>query len=75
MKDGRISKQLRQAVREELATGVSLRQLAREAGLTHVSLLRWARGDQDLFLSAADGLAKRLGIECRRKPKAPNRRK
>ncbi len=57
---------LRQAVKEALEAGQSLREIARKSGLQHPPLLRFLRGDQSLRLDKAEMLADYLGIECRR---------
>lgn len=53
-------------LRQALAEAESLRGVARAAGLTHVSLIKFLRGEQSLRLDLADKLAAHFGIECRR---------
>ena len=66
---------LRQAAKDAIDAGQSLREIARESGLKHPPLLRFLRGDQSLRLDKADMLADYLGIECRRTGKRKGQRK
>lgn len=66
-----IDEQLRQAVQE---SELSLRELARQAGLTPASVIRFANGERDLRLAGAAKLAEVLGLELastssRKRPK------
>ena len=65
---------LRQAAREALDSGQTLRGMARAVGVHHPALLRFIRGDQSMMLDAAERLASHLGIEARRKPKRKRRK-
>ena len=53
-------------LRQALNDSDSIRGVARETGLHHPSLSRFARGEQSLRLDLADRLAEHFGIECRR---------
>jgi plasmid maintenance system antidote protein VapI len=59
-------KTMTQLLRESLAEADSIRGVAKATGLTHVSLVRFANGEQSLRLDLADKLAAHFGIECRR---------
>lgn len=58
-----ISEQLRDAI---AADERSYRQLAADAGIDHVQILRFVRG-RELRNSAVDGLCEALGLELREK--------
>lgn len=60
---------LREAMREAIESGISIRQIARDNGITHPSLIGFLRETQSLHLEHADRLAEYLGIECRRTDK------
>ncbi len=49
-------------LRQALGEGEPLRAVARATGLTHVSLLKFLRGDTSLRLDLADKLAAHFGI-------------
>lgn len=53
-------------LRQALKDAPSIRGVARETGLHHPALIRFARGDQSLRLDLADRLAEHFGIESRR---------
>ena len=53
-------------IRQALHEADSIRGVARETGLDHASLIRFARGDSSLRLDLADRLAEHFGISCRR---------
>lgn len=54
---------LRQAVKDAIEAGQSLREIARESGLQHPPLLRFLRGEQSLRLDKAEMLAEYVGLE------------
>ena len=60
-----IDEQLRQAVHE---SELSLREMARQAGLTPASVIRFANGERDLRLAGAAKLAEVLGLELASTP-------
>ncbi len=49
-------------LREALAEADSIRGVARASGLTHVSLIKFLRGESSLRLDLADKLAAHFGI-------------
>jgi len=59
---------LREALREAVERD-GLRPMSRATRVPHPSLIRFLRGEQSLYLAAADRLAAYLGIEAVRRPK------
>jgi transcriptional regulator with XRE-family HTH domain len=57
-----MHQQLRAAI---VGCGLSQRQLAKEAGITHSQLSRYLRGERDLYLEAVTRLCRVLGLELR----------
>ena len=59
-----ISELLRRTIAE---SGISLKALERETGVTRASIMRFVRGDQYLRLDLADRLADFFGLELRKR--------
>lgn len=57
---------LRTALAEETR---SMREIARQAGISDSQLIRWRRGERDIRLRTADRLAEVLGVRATRKKK------
>ena len=55
-----VTARLREAI---LASGLSLSELGRQAGLDHARLSRFVRGERDLTLDSVDKLCRVLGLQ------------
>ena len=62
-----LGKTMSDLLREDISAAPSIREVAREVGLTHVSLVRFVNGKQSLRLDLADKLAGYFRIECVRR--------
>jgi plasmid maintenance system antidote protein VapI len=60
-----ISDLLRQTIAD---SGIPLKRLERETGVTRASIMRFVRGSQFLRLDMADRLAAYLGLRLARRP-------
>jgi plasmid maintenance system antidote protein VapI len=67
MPTGKTHKTMTQLLREALAEADSIRGVAKATGLTHVSLVRFANGEQSLRLDLADKLAAHFGVVSTRR--------
>jgi len=67
MPTGKTHKTMTQLLREALAEADSIRSVAKATGLTHVSLVRFANGEQSLRLDLADKLAAHFGVVSTRR--------
>lgn len=65
MPSSKPDKTMSELLREALAEADSIRAVARETGLTHVSLIKFLRRETSLRLDLADKLAAHLGIVSR----------
>ena len=55
---------LTEMLRQALENAESIREVSRETGLHHASLLRFMRGERSLVLERADALIRYFGIQC-----------
>lgn len=67
MPTGNIHKTMTELLREALTEADSIRAVARENGLDHSSLVRFANSEQSLRLDLADKLAAHFGIVSTRR--------
>lgn len=67
MPTGKTHKTMTHLLREALAEADSIRAVAKENGLDHSSLVRFANGEQSLRLDLADKLAAHFGIVSTRR--------
>lgn len=61
-----IDQQLKQAVRDAQAEGVSLYRIAKDAGISTTMLSRFMSGERDLAMRTGAKVADALGLELRR---------